>query len=85
MSVLPVVDGKLRLVTFDIPEEDRIKRAWLRMQLVAHRYIFLQKSVWVGKTPLSPEFIRGIKDRGLGQCVHVIDVSGNGTIASRRD
>lgn len=49
---LPPEDGKVRLVIFDIPEEHRSQRAWLRSELVRCGYTYLQKSVWIGTRPL---------------------------------
>jgi DNA-binding transcriptional regulator PaaX len=50
------------LLMFDIPETEKIKRNWLRSQLGRFGYTMIQKSVWVGPSPLPPEFIRYLKE-----------------------
>lgn len=79
-ALLPT-DGNIRLITFDIPEADKGKRNWLRMQLVACGYSFLQKSVWIGTRPLSREFLAEVKKRDLAPYIHMIDIYRQGTLA----
>lgn len=44
------------LLMFDIPESRKSEREWLRRQLRAFDYIMIQRSVWVGPSPLPKEF-----------------------------
>lgn len=76
-------DGQTRLVCFDIPERDRAKRRWLRGELIASDYYQLQKSVWIGKTPLSQEFIEALDALGLHGRVHLLRVKSGGTLRSK--
>lgn len=65
-------DGKYRLVIFDIPEIKKSSRRWLREELYLLRYIKLQKSVFIGKYPLSQDIVRGIKKMGLSDFVNYL-------------
>lgn len=73
-------DGKKRLVCFDIPERDRAKRQWLRGELMACGYRQLQKSVWIGETPLPQEFIEALDALELRGRVHLLRVESEGTL-----
>ncbi|MDP3727356.1 MAG: hypothetical protein Q8R35_01810 [bacterium] len=75
-------DGQKRLVCFDIPERDRAKRRWLRGELIACDYHQLQKSVWIGKTPLPQEFIEALDTLELRGRVHLLRVESEGTLRS---
>jgi DNA-binding transcriptional regulator PaaX len=76
-------DGQKRLVCFDIPERDRAKRRWLRGELIASDYHQLQKSVWIGKTPLPQEFIEALDTLELRGRVHLLRVGSEGTLRSK--
>jgi len=65
-------DGKYRLVIFDIPEIKKGSRRWLREELYLLRYIQLQKSVFIGKYPLSQDIIKDIKRLKLGDFVNYL-------------
>ena len=58
-------DGKLYLITYDVPEDKRNERDYLRDQLKQLGCALLQKSVWV--TPYNPKKIIAdfVKQRGL--------------------
>lgn len=73
-------DGIPRLVMYDIPESDRKKRDWIRLELVASGYEQLQKSVWLGYAPLSEEFIKSVKDLKLEDKIHIVSISKKGTL-----
>ena len=81
-SVSPLPDGQKRLVCFDIPERDRAKRRWLRGELIASGYRQLQKSVWIGDTPLPREFIDALDALDLRGRVHLLRVTSGGTLAA---
>lgn len=49
------------LVLFDITEERKTERDWLRRHLIKFGYFMIQRSVWVGPSPLPKEFILYIK------------------------
>ncbi|MEK7088985.1 MAG: hypothetical protein AAB913_02555 [Patescibacteria group bacterium] len=45
------------IVMFDIPETRKAEREWLRWHLKKFNYEMIQKSVWVGPSPLPKEFM----------------------------
>src|SRR3989344_5494766 len=53
------------IVMYDIPAEKKKERDWFRRQLKNFDYIMIQKSVWVGPSPLPQEFLDYIKAIGL--------------------
>lgn len=76
----PQIDGKTRLVCFDIPERERAKRRWLRGELIALGYRPLQKSVWIGDAPLPQDFMASLDTLDLRGAVHVLMVASQGTL-----
>ena len=57
------------IVMFDIPESRKIERNWFRSHLIKFDYIMIQKSVWVGPSPLPKEFVSYVKEIGLKSCI----------------
>ena len=57
------------LVMFDIPTERKAEREWLRWHLKKFDYVMVQKSVWVGPSPLPQEFKEYIKKIKLDKCI----------------
>jgi len=53
------------LVMFDISENRKGEREWFRWHLKKFKYIMIQKSAWVGPSPLPKEFIDYVKEIGL--------------------
>ncbi len=53
------------IVMFDIPETKKAHREWLRWHLKKFNYLMIQKSVWVGPSPLPQEFLLYIKKIGI--------------------
>mgnify|MGYP001609220940 FL=1 len=49
------------IVMFDIPETKKAEREWLRWHLKKFDYAMIQRSVWVGPSPLPKEFIEYLK------------------------
>lgn len=58
-------ESKNLIVMYDIPYKKKKERDWFRRQLVNFDYIMIQKSVWVGPSPLPKEFLDYIKIIGL--------------------
>ena len=50
------------IVMYDIPHLQKKERDWFRRQLVNFGYIMIQKSVWVGPSPLPKEFLNYLKE-----------------------
>ena len=53
------------LVMFDIPETKKAEREWFRWHLKKFNYEMIQKSVWVGPSPLPKQFMDYISKIGL--------------------
>jgi DNA-binding transcriptional regulator PaaX len=55
-SPFPEKTPRNLIVIFDIPQEKRAERDWLRSQLRRFGYLMIQRSVWVGPSPLPEDF-----------------------------
>lgn len=77
---LPPEDALIRLISFDIPEQHRTKRIWLRRTLLACDYEPLHKSVFIGRRPLPNEAVEGIKMLNLMPYMHIVGLDKKGTI-----
>ena len=53
------------IVMFDIPESKKGEREWFRWHLKRGGYVMIQKSVWVGPSPLPKEFLKYLETIGL--------------------
>ena len=65
---------KNTLLAFDIPENNRKARAWLRNQLKIFNYTILQQSLWFGPGPLPRDFLIRLRDLGLAENVKIFTV-----------
>lgn len=63
------------LVMFDVPEDKKAEREWLRFQLQQFGYKMIQKSVWVGPSPLPKEFLDYIKTLNLKSCIKMFKLA----------
>lgn len=68
------------IVMFDIPEHQKKNRNILRYHLVMLGYERLQKSVWIGGSPLPAEFIEYLKISNLFPSVHIFRIMEKGSI-----
>lgn len=59
---------------FDIPENKRKVREWIRNQIKFWDFKMIQKSVWVGYGPLPSEFMDRLKLLEVDKCVKVFNV-----------
>jgi hypothetical protein len=57
------------LVMFDIPEVKKAEREWFRFHLRQFGYEMIQKSVWVGPSPLPKDFLKYLKEINLKDCI----------------
>lgn len=53
------------IVIYDIPEEKKKERDWFRRHLKKFNYIMIQRSVWVGPSPLPKDFLDYVKSIDL--------------------
>jgi CRISPR/Cas system-associated endoribonuclease Cas2 len=70
-------DSKWRIVSFDIPEKIKREREWMRFKLFEAGYKTLQKSVFIGKRPLSRELYKEILSRRLKDYIRIITFGEN--------
>lgn len=71
----------MTIVAFDIPEQKKRARIWIRKCLREMNFRILQKSVWMSKGgKVDDNFIFALRDRGLLDCVHIFSVNHQGTI-----
>lgn len=56
---------KVLLLMYDIPHTLKHERDWFRRQLKNFDFMMIQKSVWVGPSPLSKDFLDYLKRIGL--------------------
>ena len=57
------------IVMYDIPEVRKAEREWLRWHLKKFGYVLIQKSVWMGPSPLPKDFLDYIKEIKLKNCI----------------
>ena len=50
------------IVMYDIPYDKKKERDWFRRHLIKFGYIMIQKSVWVGPSPLPKDFLDYVKE-----------------------
>ncbi len=53
------------VVMYDIPHKKKKERDWFRRHLKKFNYEMIQKSVWVGPSPLPKDFLEYVKSIGL--------------------
>lgn len=63
------------IVMYDIPHELKKERDWFRRQLRSFQYIMIQKSVWVGPSPLPKSFVEYVKSIGLNSKLKTFKLS----------
>jgi|SRR3989344_2834632 len=54
------------IVMYDIPHSLKKERDWFRRHLIRFEYIMIQKSVWVGPSPLPRDFLNYLKEIKIG-------------------
>ena len=50
------------IVMYDIPHNLKKERDWFRRQLINFGYVMIQKSVWVGPSPLPKDFLEYLEE-----------------------
>jgi DNA-binding transcriptional regulator PaaX len=55
------------LIVYDIEENKKKERDWFRRHLKKFHFVMIQKSVWVGPSPLPKEFSDYLKEIKLGE------------------
>ncbi|MEK7130431.1 MAG: CRISPR-associated endonuclease Cas2 [Patescibacteria group bacterium] len=73
-------DDGLKIIIFDIPEDERKKRVWLRSALKNLNFDMLQRSVWAGKAKLPHEFIQDLNKIKIISYVEIFAISKTGSL-----
>ncbi|KKR62827.1 hypothetical protein A2643_00660 [Candidatus Nomurabacteria bacterium RIFCSPHIGHO2_01_FULL_39_220] len=63
------------LLMFDVPTERKPEREWLRWHLKKFDYMMIQKSVWVGPSPLPAEFKKYLEEIKLDKCIRIFKLA----------
>ena len=50
------------IVMYDVPFDQKKERNWFRRHLIKFGYVMIQKSVWVGPSPLPKNFLKYLKE-----------------------
>ena len=69
--------SKNLLVIFDIPENQKFKRDWLRSHLKLFGYVMLQQSAWIGPSPLPRDFMECLDEYGLRTFIKTFKLAKN--------
>ncbi len=54
------------IIMYDISSDKKKERDWLRRHLIKFGYTMIQKSVWVGPSPLPKDFLVYLKEIKIG-------------------
>ena len=60
---------------YDIPENKKAEREWLRWHLKKFSYVMIHKSVWVGPSPLPREFLGYLKKVGIQKTIRTFKLA----------
>ena len=71
---------ELNIIIFDIPEEQRRKRDWLRETLIQLGFSKLQQSVWISKNKLPEELLKDLQTFRILEYVEIFSITKTGTI-----
>lgn len=55
-------DPKDLLILYDIPQDQTSIRNWFRRELRVFHFVMIQRSVWVGPSPLPKDFLMYLKE-----------------------
>ena len=63
------------IISFDIPEKDRVLRNWLRNQIKIFGYKMLQQSLWIGPSPLPSLFLKRLEDLNIRKNIKTFKIT----------
>jgi DNA-binding transcriptional regulator PaaX len=76
----PTAAATLKIIIFDIPEQERRKRNWLNAALQNLKFRRLQKSVFIGKQNIPEQFLADLERLRLLPYVEIFAVSKTGSL-----
>jgi len=68
------------IISFDIPEEDRKSRNWLREVLKFLEFKLVHQSTWVGKTKIPEKLVERLEEKGILKYIKIFEVTKTGTL-----
>ena len=68
------------IISFDIPEEFRRKRAWLREVIKNLGFKMVHKSVWVGNVSLPEQLILDLDRMNVLEFIEIFEINKTGTL-----
>ena len=74
------ISSRMKIVSYDIPEEYRRGRGWLRSVLKLMDYEMVHQSVWIGSKVLPEDFFEVIENEGLDAYVKIFEVTKSGKL-----
>ncbi len=63
------------IISFDIPEYKRKTRDWLRKQIIEFGYSLIQRSVWIGPSPLPKTFLEKLTEMDIKKSIKFMKLS----------
>ena len=63
------------IISFDIPEKNRIVRNWLRNQIKIFGYKMLQQSLWIGPSPLPFTFLKRLDELNIRKNIKTFKIT----------
>jgi len=60
-------DPKDLLILYDIPQNQTSIRNWFRRELISFHFVMVQRSVWVGPSPLPKDFLQYVKELKISE------------------
>lgn len=60
-------DPKDLLILYDIPQNQTSIRNWFRRELQSYYFVMVQRSVWVGPSPLPKDFLQYVKEMKISE------------------
>lgn len=54
------------IIMYDVPHNMKKERDWFRRHLIKFGYVMIQKSIWVGPSPLPKDFLIYLKEIKIG-------------------
>lgn len=79
-SYTKIKEDFFTIITFDIPEQERKKRVWLRQALINLDFKMIQKSVWIGKVKIPKQFLEDLRLLKISRCVEIFQATKSGTL-----
>jgi hypothetical protein len=63
------------IIMYNLPKDKKKEREWLLRHLQKFDYIMIQRSVWVGPSPLPKDFLNYVKKMGLSDKIRTLKLA----------